>query len=392
NLKKLSLWNSDMIVKNITLNSEQVEEVSYILGRNYNSIKFLEHRFWGARGGTAMLSTDKISYTEAYAGSGEFAVVSLVLNLFSAKDQSLILLDEPEVSLHPGAQKKMMELIYKLVENKKHQVILSTHSPVLVNMLPKEAVKLFIYDEDTETAKIAQDIFPDEAFVELGHDLSQRTIITEDKLAREFIQRAIKREPSLNNSFSIQYVPGGAETILGKHLPSHAAVERDDILFFLDGDKNPNLRIPKIESVADIDLVNKMKEYFGCEFTLNASGAKSVVNVKELSTMRRTALNYAFRRVFYLPFDTPEKLLIENYCTTEQSEELKQVTWDLSDVNVYKKQIAFLTEKCLGQDHVSSEEIFFFQKTMLNRIDYCSEIMTSIRKMLTQALERGIIK
>ncbi|MEB7925453.1 AAA family ATPase [Atlantibacter hermannii] len=392
NLQTLRLWNNDVIVKNVTLKKEHVEKVSYILGRKYKSIKFLEHRLWGARGGTAMLSTDKLNYTEAYAGSGEFAVVSLVMNLFAAKDKSLILLDEPEVSLHPGAQKRMMELIYKIVDKKKHQIVLSTHSPVLVNMLPKEAVKLFIYDEDTESAKIAQNILPDEAFVELGHDLSARTIITEDKLAREVIIRAIQNEPSLKNSFSVQYVPGGAETILGKHLPSHAAVGRSDVLFLLDGDKNPKVKFPKIEAVSDADLVYKMKEYFGCELTVNASGAKNVANNKELIALRRSALDYAFKKVHYLPFETPEKLLIENCCSTEQAAALGKVNWDQTDLGVYKKQIAFLTQQFLGQEDVDSNEIFFFQKSMLSKLDLDSQSMKSIRKILTQAVERGIIK
>lgn len=392
NLKSLKLWNTDVIVKNITLKKEQVDKISHILGRNYKSIKFLEHRLWGARGGTAMLSTDRLNYTEAYAGSGEFAVVSLVMNLFAAKDKSLILLDEPEVSLHPGAQKRMMELVYSLVDKKKHQVVLSTHSPVLVNMLPKEAVKLFIYDEDTESAKIAQNIMPDEAFVELGHDLSVRTVITEDKLAQEVIMRAINNEPSLKSSFKIQYLPGGAEAILGKHLPSHAAVGRNDILFLLDGDKNTGVKFPKIEAVSDAELVDKMKECFGCELTVNPSGSKSVANKAELITLRRCALDYAFKKVLYLPFETPEKLLIENCCSAEQNELLGEIEWDLKDVDIYKKQIVFLTQQFLGQEEVNSNEIFFFQKSMLSKLNSDSQSMTSIRKILTQAVDRGIIE
>jgi hypothetical protein len=392
NLQSLLLWNSEAIVKNVVLKKEHVDKVSYILGRKYKCIKFLEHRLWGTRGGTAMLSTDKLNYTEAYAGSGEFAVVSLVMNLFSAKDKSLILLDEPEVSLHPGAQKRMMELIYSLVEKRKHQVVLSTHSPVLVNMLPKEAVKLFIYDEDTESAKIAQNILPDEAFVELGHDLSERTIITEDKLAKEVIARAIQNEPSLKKSFNIQYVPGGAEAILSKHLPSHAAVGRSDILFLLDGDKNAGLKFPRIEAVSDAELVNKMKDYFGCELVVNASGAKNVANPKELIALRREALAYAFRKVLYLPFDTPERLLIETCCTSEQIDILAQVKWDLTDVEVYKKQIAFLTQQFLGQQDVDGNEIFFLQKAMLSKLRLDSQPLASIRKILTEAVDRGIIR
>ncbi|EKC9051532.1 AAA family ATPase [Salmonella enterica] len=391
NLKSLKLWNSESIVKNIVLKKEHVEAVSKILGRHYKSIKFLEHRLWGARGGTAMLSTDKLNYTEAYAGSGEFAVVSLVINLFSAKEKSLILLDEPEVSLHPGAQKRMMNFIYELVDKKKLQLVLSTHSPVLVNMLPKEAVKLFIYDEETESAKIAQNISPDEAFVELGHELSKRTIITEDKLAKEVISRAIQSEASLKQSFAIQYVPGGAETILGKHLPSHAAVGRNDIIFLLDGDKNAHLKMPKIESVSDADLVKTMREYFGCELIVNASGAKGIANQQELIALRKVALDYAFKKVKYLPFNTPEQLLIENCCTAEQKENLDKITWDCTDVGVYKKQIALLTQVHLDKDEVNSDEIFFMQTHMLSKLSVNSPIMQSIRKIITDAIDHGII-
>jgi len=392
NLKKLKLWKNDLIVKNIPLKKEQVQAVSYILGRKYKSIKFLEHRFWGSRGGTAMLSTDRLNYTEAYAGSGEFAVVSLVMNLYAAKEKYLILLDEPEVSLHPGAQKRMMEIIYRLVDNKKHQVVISTHSPVIVNMLPKESIKLFIYDEESESAKIAQNISSDEAFVEIGHDLSERTIIVEDKLAKEIIIRAIQCDERLKKSLNVKYIPGGAEAILGKHLPSHAAVGRDDIIFLLDGDKNTGLRKPKIDSVADLDLVSTMKKYFGCELIVNASGGGNVVNSQEQIKLRRVALDYALKKVLYLPFNTPEQLLIEQCCNNEQQELLSKKVWNFQDVNVFKDQIVALTKSHLGKDDVDSDEIFFMQKHLLSKLNQESACMTSIRKIITDAIDHGIMK
>lgn len=391
-LKSLKLWNSESIVKNIDLTDDQVQAVSYILGRKYKSIKFLEHRFWGARGGTAMLSTNKLNYTEAYAGSGEFAIVSLVLSLFLAKEKSLILLDEPEVSLHPGAQKRMMECIYYLVEQKKHQVVLSTHSPELVKLLPKEAIKLFIYDEDTESAKISQNISPDEAFVELGHEILERTIIVEDRLAKEIVDRAIQNNSRLKDSFKVRYIPGGAEAIIGKHLPSHAAVSRDDILFLLDGDKKKHDRAPRIEGVSDADLVKTMLEYFGCELTVNASGNKGLSNSKELINLRRNALEFAFRKVKYLDFLTPEQMLIENCCSDFQKEIIAKNTWDKKDVNIFKKQLILLTQEHLGKDDVDSDEIFFMQKHLLSKLDSDSPVLSSIRNVITKALEHGIVK
>lgn len=390
-LTSLPLWGGETIVKNVTLKKDLVMAVSYILGRSYKDIKYLEHRLWGVRGGTAQLSTDKLNYTEAYAGSGEFAVVSLVLQLFNAKPHSLILLDEPEVSLHPGAQKRMMEFLYNLVDKNKFQVVLSTHSPVLVSFLPKEAVKLFLFENDSEGVKIAQSISADEAFHELGHDVSKRTIIVEDRLAKEIIAKAMSYKPMLAASFNVDFIPGGSETILSKHLPSHAAVNREDVIFLLDGDKNKDIKPVKIDSISDADLVNKMKEYFGCELVVNASGSNGSVNSAELIKMRKSVLEYAFKRVFYLPFHTPEELLIEHCCSNEQINIISSTSWDEKDVDKYKKQIRLLTQHHMGKENVDGEEIFFMQKHLISKLDVNSAVMISIRNIITQAIDRGII-
>ncbi|MFE69776.1 hypothetical protein EEK02_22770, partial [Salmonella enterica] len=388
----LRLWGSETIVKNVTLTPELVESVSYILGRNYKDIKFLEHRLWGARGGTALLSTDKLHYTEAFAGSGEFAIVSLVLSIYAAKPNSLILLDEPEVSLHPGAQKRMMEILYSIVEQHKHQVVVSTHSPVIVNLLPKEAIKLFIFDEETETAKIAQNISPDEAFLELGHDITKKTIIVEDKLAKEIIVKAIKNDDRLKLSFNVSYIPGGSETILSKHLPSYTMVSRDDILFLLDGDKNKNIKPIRISEVADANLVKTMREYFGCELVVNASGGNGKVNEQEVNALRRQALEYAFQKVQYLPFNTPEQFLIESAILPSEKSIIDSQSWDTNDLDMYKKQVRLLAQHQYDKEDVDSGEIFCVQKIMIARLKDDLPEMVEIRKVITQAIERGIIK
>lgn len=391
-LGSLELWGAETIVKNKTLTQDMVEAVSFILGRNYKAVKFLEHRLWGARGGTALLSTDKLNYTEAFAGSGEFAVVSLVLRLFSAKPKSLILLDEPEVSLHPGAQKRMMEVLYRVVEEHKHQIILSTHSPVLVNLLPKEAIKLFIYDQESESASIAQNISADEAFVELGHDITKKTIVVEDKLAKEIILKAIKTDDYLNKSFNVDFIPGGSETILSKHLPSYALVSRDDILFVLDGDKNKKIKSVRISEIADANLVKFMKEYFGCELVVNASGNHGKVNEKESINLKRQVLEYAIKKVQYLPFDTPEQFLLENCCTEDELNMLGKMVWDTKDKDLFKHKISVLAQTQYAKDDVDADEIFCFQKILLARLKNDQPILKGIRKIITTALDRGIIK
>jgi hypothetical protein len=125
------------------LDSAQVAAVSGILGRHYDAITVLAHRYFGFDGYSVQLHASGLSYSEAFAGSGEFAVVMLVLAVTEARDRSLILLDEPEISLHPGAQRKLMAFIRNQAKDRCHQFVLSTHSPDIISELPDEAIKVF---------------------------------------------------------------------------------------------------------------------------------------------------------------------------------------------------------------------------------------------------------
>ncbi|AJJ64778.1 AAA family ATPase [Yersinia aldovae] len=116
-LKKFT-GKKEHIIENTVLTAEEVDVVSFILNKKYDRIRYIEHKLFKLNGGTAILETKKLKYSEAFAGSGEFAVVSLVKAISRAGNNSLILLDEPEVSLHPGAQKRLMFYIYKQVLEK----------------------------------------------------------------------------------------------------------------------------------------------------------------------------------------------------------------------------------------------------------------------------------
>ena len=85
--------------------------------------------------GTSIYVKTKLSsrYSEANAGSGEVAVIQLVKKIEEAQEYSLILLDEPEVSIHPGAQEKLKEYLLEVTKRKKLQVVISSHSPISVS-------------------------------------------------------------------------------------------------------------------------------------------------------------------------------------------------------------------------------------------------------------------
>lgn len=86
-------------------------------------------------------------------GYGVRFVFDLLIQLLS-ENESLILLENPELHLHPHAQSKFIEELIKLCQMKEHQIILETHSDHVINAFRKmsyivdEAEVKAIYIED----------------------------------------------------------------------------------------------------------------------------------------------------------------------------------------------------------------------------------------------------
>jgi ABC-type cobalamin/Fe3+-siderophores transport systems, ATPase components len=100
-------WHARKIINKSRCNQKTLDICSYILGKEYKEATFIEHDFFNNVGSSVIFSEKNNGYSEALAGSGEVAVFSLVEKVVKCEPGTLILLDEPEVSLHPGAQKNL---------------------------------------------------------------------------------------------------------------------------------------------------------------------------------------------------------------------------------------------------------------------------------------------
>lgn len=237
NIQSYSFYGAQRLRRNIQLNVSYVNEISKILERTYSSIRVIEHAlFTDDFEKTIYLSTNDLKYSEAFAGSGEFAVVSLVQAVLDAPEKSLIILDEPEVSLHPAAQEKLLNFIAKQVIIKKHQVVFATHSPTLIKPLPQNAIKLLTAAPDG-TVNVSQDILPEEAFFSIGWKPDKKTIIVEDIFAKCVIEHILKK----NNMYfliDVKISPNGAESIKKVSILNSALfTDEKNTLYILDGDK-----------------------------------------------------------------------------------------------------------------------------------------------------------
>ncbi|WP_454788579.1 ATP-dependent nuclease [Mycolicibacterium lutetiense] len=293
-----------VISKPVDLGSVELQWVSYVLGRMYSRIRVIGHRAFKVSGTTALLETGHLSYSEAWAGSGEFAVVRLVGTVLGCVDGTLLLLDEPEVSLHPGAQARLMSFLHRVALDKKLQIVLSTHSPAIIDRLPDEAIKVFDRNAEGKIMLRSQRSSPAEAFVALEHKFHKKTIIVEDRLAREVV-RCILRSGGASklDSVDVKFLPGGASVMLSRLVPVWALEGRCDVLLLLDGDKRIEMPQPSSALSAD-QLEAEIKRVLGVKSASKYIPANTG-GVAE-SDMRRV-IDWCRRFVRFLPGEQPDK-------------------------------------------------------------------------------------
>ncbi|MAN28977.1 MULTISPECIES: ATP-dependent nuclease [Mesonia] len=356
------------------ISNKELEWISFILGRAYKSGISIKHRLFHSEGYSVLFSTEFASYSEAVAGSGEMAIVRLVREIVSAEKESLILLDEPEVFLHPGAQERLKYFLLEQIKQKKHQIVLTTHSPSLVSGLPKESIKVFYQNPSNGRFLIKENLIPEQAFFHLEYfNKSKINILVEDFLAKSIIDRVLNDlGEETKNLFLTKFNPGG-ETIIKSEFIKVFCQEKDSKTFVIfDGDQKPindhlDWRNIPSKNLNTNYLQEKIKLQTGVPLKLNLNSNSSQLEKIEL---QKKILDYYLEQVYYLPKKTPEEIIWDEDLALKTMQLYDGVFNNkskyinkLNDKNL-KGKYAIIAKKIYGDD--KSENIKSLHKIFLN--------------------------
>ncbi len=129
--------------------------------------------------------SDNIKIEELSAGEQELITKTLSLYLADIKD-TVILIDEPEGSLHPKWQSRITDIYKEFADKNNNQIIFATHSPHIISSLKKEQIRVLI--KDANTIKVIDNFYGsygwkiDKILLEIFRLNSLRTPIIENKL------------------------------------------------------------------------------------------------------------------------------------------------------------------------------------------------------------------
>lgn len=394
---ELKYWGKNRLILDKHLDKSAINVISTIMGDNYENIRIIKHSLYTnllvndcmiRPAETIVIKKKGFQYSEAFAGSGESRLILLVDKILSVKNNSLLLIDEPEISLHPEAIHRFKEFLIKETLVKKLQVVVTTHSSHFIEGFPPEAIKVLTRINDR--VLVSDNIDYRNAFYSIGASIDSRiTILVEDRLVEELFKFTIGKTKNrhLIDNIDIKIYPGGAESII-KSIPSFAIMgESHKIIIVLDGDKYKNpqnsdflkniymtdehIRSIDIPSSLDDKLEDIFKEISGVTLkNIPIDGNHSSDNMENKSKIFRRIIDYWSEHVTFLgKGSTPEALLIkasQNDFTNDNSKVFFE--------NEAKKQY--------GKEFVSSNEILEVQKGFFKLINTDSDLKIEIERII----------
>lgn len=371
-------------------NNQLVENLSDILGKSYSYCSILLHNFYGEEGSTVLFSYSHNHYSEAFAGRGEYAVAKLIYEISKADDGSLLILDEPEVSLHPSAQEKLKLFLLKACLRKKLQIVLSTHSPKIIEFLPDKAIKLF-YDQGDGKFNIQNGASYFQAFNQIGEKISNdhmKKIIVEDSLAKILIEKILlKMGGDYSLLFEVVYFPGGAEYAI-KSSSLYSQENETSKFLLLDGDKRKPHYDPDdftAKKSEDLKFLKaKLKESTGVDFaamTFKIDGNKDGGNETQQKDVIKKYLKYQLKNIDYLPLNTPEEFLWDE--DTALGIISNMIHGDIEFEGNYKEKFRLFSQLLFGRDdaeHIEMAQLIFIKKFLENEDGYYQAIVNTLIK------------
>jgi len=110
--------------------------ISKVLATQYTHINLHTLSFAGKKGEAVSVTRGQNRYSESHMGYGEGRTQYMISALERLPEKSLVLIEEPETSLHPSAQHEFARYLMDVCIKKGHQIFLTTHSEFILQALP----------------------------------------------------------------------------------------------------------------------------------------------------------------------------------------------------------------------------------------------------------------
>jgi predicted ATPase len=219
----------------------KVDRLSFVMNQEYASARMALTTADAKREVPVLNEKGIGDYSGYHQGSGQITVQEL-LDVDFPK-YGLVLIDEIESSLHPRAQRRLIRDLAEQARLQECQIILTTHSPYILEELPLQARICILRNSvgESRVRSIFAGISPDFAMTKMDDDVHPECdVYVEDEAAKTLVEELlVKHGEQVIHRCSV--IPYGA-TNVGVSLGQMVANKRfkRPTIVFLDGDGAPS--------------------------------------------------------------------------------------------------------------------------------------------------------
>jgi predicted ATPase len=184
-----------------------------VLAQGYDEVTAHQTNITTRLGNTvSSVKRSGIGYSESNMGFGEARALNLIQILETIPERSLVLIEEPETSLHLSAQQEFGHYLVDVCIHRKHQILLTSHSEFILRALP--ATSCIYLDRRGASIEPVPGLTPMQArSLMAGGKVKALNILVEDETGMAILAAIVRRhEPGLLRTWGI-HVGGDKDRI-----------------------------------------------------------------------------------------------------------------------------------------------------------------------------------
>ena len=206
-------FGTSAIVTASKLAVSQKSMVGHVIGRDYVTVQVGE----SGKHHLHRLQYGQIEYSAFNAGSGEDIGCLLIRAMNHIPAGGLLVIEEIETGLHASAQRRLAERILVLCNERKIQVICSTHSPEFLAAVPAQARVLLCRSHGG--MDVRYEVTVEEATSDLIESpVTELVVCVEDRVARSLASELMPSHVRTRASSSSMWILGGCASPNGELL------------------------------------------------------------------------------------------------------------------------------------------------------------------------------
>lgn len=284
--KALNVRLNSIGTNTISLDNKIISKISEIVGKNYSSIERRNDQY-------SLLCENCYGYiidgqySDFACGAGEISIIRMLDLIYNAPPNTLIIIDEPEVAIHPSVQYKLLKIFMELVLSKNMQFIFTTHSYFILKYLNPDSILLLKNNNDNKI--ISQNVNSSVAFQNISEqNIYKLEAFVEDSIAADILNTIFKNDVSIRDQIKItKAISDGWVSFIQREMPlrfyNWKLYEQKDLrpVLVLDGDVRDKIKIDELKNKygnssilkRDIDSLglDKVLRQIGKYFGLNSN-------------------------------------------------------------------------------------------------------------------------